>query len=1011
MRILFLHLSDLHLESQECLPENHIREIAAALSPASIGPVDKIFIFVTGDIAYSGQAEQYKSFSKFKAKLIAFLKQYVLANHLIHIYLVPGNHDVDYRTLDRDRKKCEELLKKPQAHDWSGEVQAQSAFLRYSARNHSLSLAHPYFARNIVEVNGFTIEINLLNSTIFSLLHENDQGVHFLANDVINEFATPTGANMAITLMHHSHQWFNDSCKPQLEKALLEKNTMVFCGHEHFQATQAISYNGKNPAQFFCGGSLCNRSDWTTSEYFTCVYDTDNNDFSHFRFCWDEKAQIYKRSLVQQGQLIPKYSHNLPAIKNHSQEQKLLSDSHIHLTDNIAEYYVFPGVTKEIQHKGAQPKDIFNMDAFFAEIDQCKRIEICGNDSFGKSALLQIVYSHYASSKCVIFCKVEDISSGNRRRILKSLFEDLYGEDESDFQKFERLDQDQKMILIDDLHMINPRHVTSFLNGIEEDFGYIIYTTSNTIKLDIEERIKSAIAKDSYSCLKLHPLYSSQRKDLVERVLSVKNPHIPIANRELMITRITQALDRQRRYVPLTPEIIIKFIDYFSTYQLEPAQNDGSIFGKVFESSITNALSSHICSSLTVDKVFLILGKIALHAHTNKRYPFSDREILAVIEEYCKDYGGTIDGIALINSVVDSRILVHYGTEGQYKFCNNNYYAYFIAYEICNTKNVEAVKECLQAACFGIYSNILMFVTYITNDDSIIDMILGAALASSQDWKEFSFSMDEISHLSYHRIPINLLPPSQEDIHQDKQADVEKDREEIDNFHFDVINIYDYNEEDIAKLENQLTRAISLMLLLARCLPNFEHRLKKTQKETIIKALYTLPNRIFYAWATHVEQIRDELLQLITTMETNSFVRHQPTLDEAQQILQWNSLSLLLELYHGIVNNAYRDNTEEFLTDMAKSLNLLNNETHLLEYLLVLCKSRRIPEFVTTAESMKDTCKLPAANLSLSRVVHHLLLRGKLSPKQVSQIETKFFPQANRSATLYQRKLEERKNN
>ena len=48
--------------------------------------------------------------------------------------------------------------------------------------------------------------------------------------------------------------------------------------------------------------------------------------------------------------------------------------------------------------------------------------------------------------------------------------------------------------------------ITSFLSGIEEDFGYIIYTTSNTIKLDIEERIKSAIAKDSYSCFKLHPL-------------------------------------------------------------------------------------------------------------------------------------------------------------------------------------------------------------------------------------------------------------------------------------------------------------------------------------------------------------------------------------------------------------------------------------------------------------------------------------------------------------------------
>ena len=288
-------------------------------------------------------------------------------------------------------------------------------------------------------------------------------------------------------------------------------------------------------------------------------------------------------------------------------------------------------------------------------------------------------------------------------------------------------------------------------------------------------------------------------------------------------------------------------------------------------------------------------------------------------------------------------------------------------------------------------------------------MILNAALETTREWNEFSFSMNEISHLNYCRKPTKLLPPSQEDIQKDKQADIEKDREEIDNFHFDVINLYDYKEEDLAKLENQLMRAISLMLLLARCLPNFEHRLKKVQKEAIIAALYTLPNRIFYVWATHVEQVREELMQMITTMETNAFVRHQPTLEEAQQILQWNSLSLLLELYHGVVNSAYRENTEEFLTDMAKTLISLDEETHLLEYLLVLCKGNRIAEFVTKAEVMQNECKKPAASLSLSRVVHHLLLKGKLTPKQISQVEAKFFPQANRSATIYQRKLEERK--
>lgn len=1009
MRILFLHLSDIHFEKTDDIDEKHITEIASALSPASIGAIDKIFMFVTGDIGFSGKNEQYICFNRFKSKLINALKQQVLSNQLIHIFLVPGNHDIDYSMLDRNRKDCEASLKRPLTFDWTHEIEAQSAFLRCSSRNHSLSLKNPLFARNIVEVNGFTIEINLLNSTVFSLLRDNDQGIHYLPGDAIDQLAAPTGANMAISLMHHSHQWFNDACKAQLEKALLEKNTMVFCGHEHFQATQAISYNGKSPVHFFCGGSLCNRGDWSNSEYFACVFDVENNSFNHFKFIWDGKAQIYKRSLVQQGYLNPKYSLNLPQIKNHNLEQSILSDSHIHLTDSISDYYVFPGVTKEVHHKGAQVKDIFNLNAFFAEFEECKRIEISGSDTFGKSALLKMIFAHYASSKCVLFCRVEDISSGNRRRILKSLFEDLYGEDESDFQKFERLDKDQKMILIDDLHMINSKHIASFLGGIEEDFGYIIYTTSNTIKLDIEERIKAAIAKDSYTCFKLHPLYSPQREELVNNVLSVKNPHITSAELEAMVKRITQALDLQRRYVPLTPEIIIKFIEYFSTYQMESTQNDGSIFGKVFESSITNALSPHVRAPLTVDKVFLILGMIAFHAHTNRHYPISYQEILSVIDDYCKEYGGSIDGVSLINSVVESRIMNRYGSDGLYKFCNNNYLAYFVAYEICNSKNIDAVKECLDAACFGIYSNILMFVTYITNENSIIELILSSALTSVEKWKEFSFSMKEISHLWVDRKPVVLLPPSQEDIQQDKEADLEKDRNETDNCHFDVINVYDNDDADIAKLENQLSRAISLMMLLARCLPNFEHRLKKPQKEAIIATLYTLPNKIFYIWATQVEQVREELMQLITSMETNAFVRHKPTIEDAQQILQWNSLSLLLELYHGIVNSSYRENTEEFLTDMAKSLIPFEEETHTLEYLLVLCKANRISEFMEIAETMKKTCKLPAANLSLMRVVHHLLLKAPLAPNQVSQIESAFFPQAKRSTTIYRRKLEERK--
>lgn len=1009
MKILFIHLSDIHLEKDSDVSENHIAEIANALSSQSIGIVDKIFVLVTGDIAHSGLASQYSYFQKFKYLLINALKDKVLSNKLIHIFLVPGNHDIDYTILSHTRTECMELLNNSACIDLNNELQSQSPFLKFSSANHSLSARSPLFHRALIDVDGFNIEVNLINTTVFSLLHDNDQGLHYIPSEVIESLSTPTGANMVITLMHHSHQWFNDTCKPLLEKTLLEKNTMIFCGHEHFQATQSISYNGKSPAQVFSGGCLCDRGDWTKSQFFACIYDPGTHLYEHFCFSWDNKNQYYHKSLLGSGTLATKHSVDIPQIINHQLVEKLTNDSHLHISNHISDYYVFPGVTKSTPQKDDQTKELHTLDAFYSEFERCKRIEINGHDTAGKTALLKIIFQHYLPRKSVLFCKVDDISSGNRKRIIKTLFEDLYGDEPANFEKFERLDKSHKMILIDDLHLINPKHVESFLSGIEEDFGYILYSTSNTMKLDMEERIKSAIAKDSYTCYSLLPLYQNKRKELVSKVLKIRNPLLSSGDSDALCGRITQALDLQRRYMPLTPEIIIQCIEYFSVFQMESTQNDGSIFGKVFESSITNALSSHVPSPLTVDKVFTILGKIALHGHKKQKYPITDTDITDVISAYMKDYGGKVSVVDFVNCVLNARIMVKVGDSGTYKFCNNNYLAYFIASEICKTKDTQEVIACLKTACFGIYSNILLFVTYITNDQSIIDTLLNNALSYVEEWKEFSFADNNISHLHAVGANVDILPPTQEDISQDQQQDVEKDRSEIDNATFDIINIYDHDIQDAEKLENRITRAISLMMLLARCLPNFEHDLKIYQKEAIIHALYTIPNRIYYGWASHVEECSEELLHLITTMETNAFVRHKPTLEDARRILQWNSISVLLELYHLVVNNAYRENTTEFLTEMAQSIFPFSEETHRLQMLLVLCKAGSIKEFQAIAEDYKDNCAIPAANLALTRVVHHLLLRGKLSSKQVATLESKFFPNTKKSGTIFQRKIEERK--
>ena len=974
--------------------------------------MDKVFILVTGDIAFSGQIAQYLAFNEFKKVLVSSLKKKGLKG-LFHIFIVPGNHDIDYSYIkDHDREYYENYIEsKEDICDDTNEISARTQFLNYSGRNHGIHSHNPLFRRNVVTVNDFTIEINLLNSTFFSLKTKNDQGLHYMPANTIADLSSPTGADMAITLMHHSHQWFNDSCHIDLEKTLFEKNTMIFYGHEHYLAGKEIAYNGNTPAHVFCGGSLCNGSDWTQSEFFACVYDTDKQEFVRYGFRWDGKAKIYHKESLEKRRILPKRSTNIPQNINTYFVNNVLKDNHFSISENLSDYYVFPGVTRTFTGKDEYPNDIIEFEQFMKVFEKSKRLEISGNDSCGKSALLRMIFKYFLLRKCILYCKVEDISSGNRRRIIKNLFECMYGEDPTDYEKFERSDKLQKIILIDDLHLINPKHISGFLSGIEDEFGYIIYTTNNTLKLDIEERIKTAIIQDSYVQYRILPLYDDKRRKLVDKVIPLKNPSITRDNQTALTEKIVHSLNLQRRYIPLTPEITLQFVEYYMAHQLESAQNDGNIFSKIFEASITNALSPFIKSPLTVDKAFTVLGKIAFYIHNNKQYPITNREIIDVISNYCTEYGGTIDSIDFISSVCKSHIVNKYNDDGLYKFCNNNYLAYFVAFEICASKEIDAIQNCLVNACFGINATILLFVTYLTNDHALIDRIVSIACQVSLEWKEFSFNMKELSHINNQvRFDSKVLPPSTVDRNADKLADDQKDRQEMENSTIDIINIYDYNEEDVIKVENQLGCAIALLSLLSRCLPNFEHRLKKYQKEKIISVLYQLPNKIHWAWASEVEQQKDELVQFALDLETDDYTRHKISVDEIRSLIQWNSLSVLLELYYIVANNAYRENTFEYLYEMADDRIDFSEETHCLERLIILDKAKRIPEFQILAKNLKSSTKRSTAQLALLRVVRHLLIKGGPNIKQAAQLEQEFFPYSNHAATLYSRKNYQKKN-
>ena len=97
MKVLFLHLSDMHFVSDSSYTKKDCEEIANAVAAKIICPISMIFLVLSGDIAFSGGAEEYNEAEKFVGELQAsILGKVKIDKEKIKVLLVPGNHDKDW---------------------------------------------------------------------------------------------------------------------------------------------------------------------------------------------------------------------------------------------------------------------------------------------------------------------------------------------------------------------------------------------------------------------------------------------------------------------------------------------------------------------------------------------------------------------------------------------------------------------------------------------------------------------------------------------------------------------------------------------------------------------------------------------------------------------------------------------------------------------------------------------------------------------------------------------------
>jgi predicted MPP superfamily phosphohydrolase len=241
--ITWLHLSDLHFRASDAynmdvVLEAFLQDVPQLLVEDGLHPD---FLVVTGDIAFSGQTEEYELAWHFLDGLREQLNELPEKR----LFIVPGNHDVNRKAITPVASAAIASLDDPdKVNMLLGDKESVSVLLRkfdnYAVFLQSHFEGHPrlsekhYFFVRTFELAGRQVAIMGLNSAWASVSDEDDKVKLLLGERQVREAVKQAGkADIRLALMHHPFELLKDFDREVAEAVLTQSSHFILMGHRH----------------------------------------------------------------------------------------------------------------------------------------------------------------------------------------------------------------------------------------------------------------------------------------------------------------------------------------------------------------------------------------------------------------------------------------------------------------------------------------------------------------------------------------------------------------------------------------------------------------------------------------------------------------------------------------------------------------------------------------------------------------------------------------------------------
>lgn len=1003
MRIAILHISDFHFKDKDILNYQKIDKFVASLK--SLQEIDEVMILVSGDLVYSGKANEYKVFNKLRGNLIHKLKNEIFHNKFIRIYYVPGNHDLNYDDLKRKSKDIKEAYQNDSIDDLlDNEFNALENYhseIDYRCTIDKNRLVGIHFAR----YEKFTIQINLINTALFSTLECDDKELHYFQDNDYSVLEKKNNVNFCLTMMHHPVEYFNWKTKYKLMDFIAYNSHILFSGHEHKDKFEELSIDKKTGLYISRAGEM----QWGNAEFDdffnTIVIDTEHNSFSAYSFKWDEQNNIYKKYEKIIDEKICKKSSKLMPLPEFLEELNI--DKNIPYKQcSFDKYFVFPKLVQEKNDEDETPAKINNFDEFNDFLNKVKKVWIKGASFSGKSTLAKFLYNEYLNDKIPLILIVQN-NKINLKNLERTLFLEQYGFDDGNWDKYEQIDKDKKLLIVDDFDLIDRKETKEkLLVYIEEHFEKYIIISSDDNSYDIVEDVKEEV-KDKYSkntifgYLSINPFFGEKRRNLVKNICALND-----IDKETDISSINKLIDNlvqnNSSLFTLKPNFIIQYTNFFIQDGQYEAKRGEAIFSKVFEYNITTALLKYT-SETDLDETITAIEEIAYYMHFNKKDTLEYNELETVIMNYNENYSVSINAKRLRDTLIKSNIFKDDTETFSLYFQNRNYLSYFVAKclnrRFNNDGEYSGIEYVLRNICFGINSDIVLFISYLSNNTRIINTICKYAGDLISDSQDISFEKDNIKLLSNYNI--NAIDEPQ---NEDKEK-YEKQKDEAEEIAYDIDNIeargiYDYDESKIDSFQCKLSCSIKYTEMICKALPAFYSIMKANQKSQLVESIFSYPNKIIFSLldpvSSDLENICKQLKKFADEIYEKYKIGKVITEEKIAEMLSVQAQSVFLSVYNNFSELAVNKKTLNILLSYQDS-----TIAHEFFKLSILDNSGNTDLFFKEVEKFIKEYDKPNLRLLTQRLVRkHLICNNVSQAKRQHIIDKLWGERAKRKVLL-----------